>query len=108
MLSQATGFELLLANRATQARYSWRNPMAAVQPFAQQPLVLTFTQPDGTMCQLQLLGLQPASETTDLLPRLMARLNSLARTWQPSDTLSLPPPGVECHRTTVDFWRRAA
>jgi UDP-GlcNAc:undecaprenyl-phosphate GlcNAc-1-phosphate transferase len=108
IMSQAAGFELLLATRAEQARYSWRNPMAIAPTHAQLPLALTFTQPNGTMCQLQLLGLRPASETHDVLPRVTALLNALVQTWQPTDEALMPPAGVECHRIVVDSWRRAA
>ena len=106
---QAGGFELLLANRAAQLRYSWRNPAAPVGPTTNQPLVLAFTRPEGSFCQLHLLDLRAENVQHDLLPKVTALLDNLVLNWQSAGESALPDGlGVQCQRVAVEMYRQAA
>jgi len=103
------GFELLLASRAAQVRYSWRHPQARPKSAASHPLVLAFSRPDGSFCQMHLLDLHGVSVPHNLLPKLTALLESLAHHWQIANEVAPPPGlGIEFIQVPVAFYRQAA
>ncbi len=105
----ADGFELLLASRATQVRYSWRNPQARAESTSSHPLVLAFTRPDGSFCQMHLLNLQGVSVPHNLMPKLTALLESLAQHWQSANEVAAPTGlGIDFIQVPVAFYRQAA
>jgi len=83
------GFELLLADRAGQSRYSWRHPVPAVHGSAQAPLVLSFTGADGTFWQLHLLAI-PSDEERTAVPALLPLLDEVIQSWRGTND-TLPP-----------------
>ena len=87
---------------------SWRNTELPLRHAADKPLVLTFARPDGTTCQLQLLGLQTGIDR-DTLPALTAVLDNLAHHWRIGGA-TLPPVdlAIECHLVPVRHLRPAA
>ncbi len=106
---KCAGFELLLASRTAQLRYSWRKPAAATVVFNGRPWVVAFTRPDELFCQLQLLELPNGEAQADLLPKLTALLDTLARLWRTSGEMQPPIElGIDVHYMAVEFARRAA
>jgi hypothetical protein len=105
----SAGFELLLASRTAQLRYSWRKPAAAPIVFHSRPPVVAFTRPDDLFCQVQLLELPAGEAQTDLLPKVTTILETLALLWRTTGEIQPPAElGIEVHYMAVEFARRAA
>ena len=70
---------------------------------------MAFTRPDELFCQLQLLELPNGEAQADLLPKLTALLDTLARLWRTSGEMQPPIElGIDVHYMAVEFARRAA
>lgn len=105
---RAAGFELLLADREGQLRYSWHNGVT-FRRSTKPPLIVSIARPDGTFCQFHLLDVGSAAEERDLVAAIASVLDILARERNASGQ-TLPPAdlGVACHRSPGRSWRQAA
>ncbi|HEY4311177.1 MAG TPA: MraY family glycosyltransferase [Pirellulales bacterium] len=104
------GFELLLANRTSQLRYSWRKsgPQAPAR-ITSSPLVVKFTHSSGVFCQMHLLDVEATVDQTDILPRVKTLLEAMVTAWQFSgDTQPPATLRVEFHHVAVELPRKAA
>ncbi len=101
------GFELLFANRETQLRHPSRRPGSVA--IVDQPQIVSFGGPDGTFCQMQLLGPPAGAARDELTARLSSLLESLAALGRHSGEVAPPAElDIDFHQIAVEFVRHAA